>query len=107
MRKITVRLLKSRGACKEQIEKFKELFGSSVEPTEILCVKYRGVLDLVWAASNLLSEKRWQEYIKVVRATRLKSIDRDFSYNWFSKARAKAFATVWASQPERKRKSKG
>ena len=52
--KITARLLKFKGACKEQVEKFKELFPDGVEVTESLCVIHAQDFNWDWAAYNLL-----------------------------------------------------
>ena len=53
--KITIRLLKSKGACSEQLEKFKELFPKGVVLTEALCIKHANEFDWDWSAENLLT----------------------------------------------------
>ena len=60
--KITGRLLKSKGACADQVAKFAELFPNGVEPTEALCLAHAQVFDWRWASDNLLSASAWKAY---------------------------------------------
>ena len=52
--KITVKLLKAKGACAEQVAIFKTLFPNGVEPTEELCLAHAQTFGWDWAAANLL-----------------------------------------------------
>ena len=52
--KITVKLLKAKGACAEQVAIFKTLFPNGVEPTEALCLAHAQTFGWHWAAANLL-----------------------------------------------------
>ena len=60
--KITIRLLKSKGACKDQIEKFKTLFPKGVVLTEAVCMDLAQTLDWGWAAKMLLTPKALKLY---------------------------------------------
>ena len=64
--KITDRLLKSKGACADQVAKFAELFPNGVEPTEALCLTHAQVFDWSWAASNLLPAPAGKAYDEAV-----------------------------------------
>ena len=64
--KITLRNLKAKGACEEQVALFKETFGQSVEVTEETCDKaVKAGLDFNWASANLLSRTQLAEYDRV------------------------------------------
>ncbi len=67
MLKITSRLLRSKGACAEQVAVFKELGGDKKELTRALFLKHAGKFDLDWAANNLLSPTQKAEYERVAR----------------------------------------
>lgn len=72
MAKITTLQLGDKLACKEQIERFEDLFGEEVEVTLELCIKHATDFDWWWAAAHLLSSeqmalwsiKRREVYIK-------------------------------------------
>jgi hypothetical protein len=60
---VSVRLLRCKRACTEQVEKFKELFGAqTIDVTVELCVKHAQDFDWDWAADNLLPETLRAEY---------------------------------------------
>ena len=65
MNTITLKQLKERGACLEQMFLFKQLFGNEVEVTVKRCVKYYNKFDWVWVAACLLSNELWEEYEKI------------------------------------------
>ena len=54
--KVTVALLKRKGACATQAALFKELFPKGVEITEEVCVNVADKFNWSWAAEKLLSE---------------------------------------------------
>jgi hypothetical protein len=56
--------LVEKGACTQQVNLFRELFGESVTVTERRAVSVAGRFDLPWAASRLLSQTAWGEYQK-------------------------------------------
>jgi hypothetical protein len=62
MRKLTLKTLIAKGACKDQVELFKAAFGGRVDVTVALCVKHAGQFDWSWAARNLLSEAGRTDY---------------------------------------------
>ena len=62
-RTISARQLKALGACREQLDKFVELFGRDpVEVTVALCVEHSGVFEWGWAARDLLSPEAQAEH---------------------------------------------
>ena len=64
--KITLRNLKAKGACEEQVALFKETFGQSVEVTEETCDKaVKAGIDFNWASANLLSRTQLAEYQRI------------------------------------------
>ena len=63
--KVTVTLLKRKGACSEQVALFKELFPKGVEITEEVCVGVADKFNWNWAAENLLSVPAYAEYQRV------------------------------------------
>ena len=62
--KITKTMLKRKGACPKQLDKFIELFPKGTEVTEALCVEHAQTFDWSWAAGHLLSAPAWAEYDK-------------------------------------------
>ncbi len=61
--KITSRLLKSKGACADQIDLFKATFPKGAEPTLENCLKAASAgLDLDWVAGNLLGPEAYEVY---------------------------------------------
>jgi hypothetical protein len=59
---ITYDQLKALGACREQLMKFRRVFGDSVDVTEELAAKYAQEFDFDWASSNLLRAAAKEEY---------------------------------------------
>ena len=62
---ITLRQIDAKGACQDQRDKFKEIFGSQVEVTLDLCIKHAQDFDFNWAANHLLSSTARAEYARV------------------------------------------
>ena len=62
---ITLELLKTKGACAEQIDLFAQLFPEGVEPTEALAIKHSSAFDWRWASTKLLSVAAKAGYHKV------------------------------------------
>jgi hypothetical protein len=76
MTHITLAQLKKLGACTEQLQLFKKMFGDKVCVTEALAAELAQQFDFVWAANNLLDasalaeynkmrDLSWAEYVKV------------------------------------------
>ena len=59
---LTLKTLKSKNACREQVVLFRQLFGDSVVVTPELCVKHKNDFDFAWAAKNLLSKTAHDKY---------------------------------------------
>ena len=69
--KVTKTLLRRKGACDDQLDKFVELFPEGVVVTEALCVEHASVFSWDWAASHLLSPPARDEYERVIAAVRV------------------------------------
>ena len=68
---ITVRWLKARGACKDQLELFGRVFGQSAELTRTNAIRAAEAgLDLDWLAGQLLDAPLRAEYKRVTAAAR-------------------------------------
>ena len=87
-RKITARLLQSKGACANQVAKFRETFPRGVVPTVELAEQHASAFDWNWAAEHLLSPAAWAEY-KRVRASALAEYERVV---------ARAFVELWSKE---------
>src|ERR1700733_11541241 len=68
--KVTAKLLCKKGACREQVSKFQELFPEGVVVTEELCVKHSAVFSWNWAAQNLLPAPAEADYNKAMAPAR-------------------------------------
>ena len=64
-RLLTLAQLVAAGACEEQCTLFTELFGKSVDITEVLCLEHAAKFTWVWAGRNLLSRTAYDAYEKV------------------------------------------
>ena len=64
-KRITARLLESKGACADQVAKFHALWPRGVIPTEALALEHSGTFDFRWAVINLLSASALAEYKRV------------------------------------------
>ena len=61
--KITSSLLRSKGACADQLRLFDLLFPDGVEITEAVCLSVANRFDWDWAAVNLLSRTAVDAYL--------------------------------------------
>ena len=90
---ITLRQLDAKGACQDQRNKFKEIFGSQVEVTLDLCIKHAQDFDFNWAVNHLLSSTARAEYERVTASASLE-YTRVTAPAWAEDARVRASA--WA-----------
>jgi hypothetical protein len=60
---ITLEMLRQKHACRDQVARFKELFGDAVEVTVELAVKHAQDFAWDWAARSLLSAAGYSAYI--------------------------------------------
>ena len=60
--KVTADMLRAKGACPDQVARFVEITGGSVEITEALCIAHAEKFDWFWAARNLLPIPAWASY---------------------------------------------
>ena len=91
--KITAELLTRKGACKEQVDKFCDLFPEGVEPTRELCIAHANDFDWRWAAEHLLSASAAKAYEEAcapavkayneARASAAKAYDEALASAWF------------------------
>jgi hypothetical protein len=51
------------GACPDQVELFKSLFGTEVELTREAVVQYGAQFDLNWIAPKIMSEAQYADYL--------------------------------------------
>ena len=65
---ITAKQLESLGACADQVELFRHLFGERQKVTVALCRKYAANFDWDWAAANLLSAPALNAYEEAMAA---------------------------------------
>ena len=103
-KKITLRTLKDKGACREQRERFATLFPKGVEVTETLCIEHAAEFNWDWAARSLLTgpalvefervkASAWAEYDRTT-VSALAEYDRVVAPVWAEYVRARASA--WA-----------
>ena len=69
-------------ACKKGIDRFRELFGESVEITEDACAEYAADFDWTWAATHLLTGTQMAEYLRL----------HDLAFAEYLRLQARAFA---------------
>ena len=67
-KKITLRILKAKGACESQCERFAALFPKGVGVTEALCIKQADEFnwDWDWAAQHLLRAPASAKYERAI-----------------------------------------
>ena len=82
MVKITVELLTRKGACQDQVDKFRALYPEGVEPTRELCIAHASDFDWDWAAEHLLSAPAWKAYQEVAAPAR-KAYEEALAAAWF------------------------
>jgi len=91
--KVTSALLRRKGACRDQTDKFVALFPKGIEITEALCVQHAQVFNWDWAAENLLPKAARVEYERV-KASAWAEYDRVMASAWAEYDRVTAPA--WA-----------
>lgn len=106
MNYISIKHLKALRACKEQVDKFQEIFGSSVkfeslEEAQELAIKYAQEFDFYWIGAEVF-RKTYQEAVASLMkhyqdavAPLLKAYKEDC---------AKIFAKMWWELPESSKK---
>jgi hypothetical protein len=72
--KVTTALLRRKGACATQVDKFAALFPAGVEVTEALCIAHAPMFNWNWAARSLLRAPARKAYDKAC-ATAWKACD--------------------------------
>ena len=95
---INKELLEKHGACKNQLDKFVELFPDGVDATRELCLAHAQTFDFTWA-HYLLSRPGRKAYDEAI-APASKAYDEATAPAW--KAYNEAIAAAWfdASQME-------
>ena len=95
-KKITLRILKAKGACESQCERFATLFPKGVEVTEALCIKHADEFDWDWGAQHLLRAPAWSEY-EYVKAPASAEYERVVASAWaeYKRATASVFAKIY------------
>jgi hypothetical protein len=100
---LTLKQLKKAGACEDQCNLFKKLFGSEVRVTVSLAKKHCNKFDWEWVAENLLTDSAWTEYMSITDSawTEYKKIEwltecSKASLAW--EKYEKIAAPVWAKQ---------
>ena len=105
---ITAKQLESLGACADQVELFRHLFGARQKVTVALCRKYAANFDWNWAAASLLSPPArkayeeatapaWKAYEEAM-APALKAHEEARATAW--KAYEEATANAWKAYQE-------
>jgi hypothetical protein len=96
--KITAKMLEDKGACKDQIDIFREEWprGATVTKKNALRAVELG-LDIYWAAERFLTAAAWAEYEKVEAAARVE-YNKVTAAAWaeYKKVSAKVRAAAWA-----------
>lgn len=64
--KITADLLRSKGACNEQVALFAKLYPKGARVTVAACIKVADKFNWHWAANNLLSAPARAQYNKAL-----------------------------------------
>ena len=82
---LTYEMLRAKGACDQQADKFRALFPAGVVLTEALCVAHASDFDFGWAATNLLSATAREAYEQACATAR----------EVYKQARATAFFAGW------------
>lgn len=91
-KKITVRWLRSQGACEDQVKLFRHTFGDSAELSRAAASKaVVAGLDLDWLANRLLPATAWRPY-REARATAWRAYEGATATAWRAYEEAKATA---------------
>ena len=61
---ITMRQLRSLGACQEQLILFEQTFGSEIEITKKVVIEHGHKFDITWIAENILTSSQLETYEK-------------------------------------------
>jgi hypothetical protein len=98
--KVTTALLRRKGACATQVDKFAALFPAGVEVTEALCIAHAPMFNWNWAARNLLRATARKAYEEAC-ATARKAYEEACATAWKAYAEAcaparKAYAEAYA-----------
>jgi len=86
--KITARLLRSKGACDKQVQKFHALWPRGVRPTLELAAEHASTFDWSWAAQHLLSALASAEYNRVKAP----------AWAEYQRVKAQSFVTLWLGE---------
>jgi len=86
MKKITERMLWSRGACADQLDKFATMFPDGAVVTAENCEAVSSEFDWAWASNHLLNPSARAEYDRV-RASARAEHDRTCAPAWAEYAR--------------------
>ena len=78
---ISKELLEKHGACKDQLDKFVELFPDGVDATRELCLAHAQTFDFTWA-HYLLSRRAWKAYDEAT-ATARKAYNEAIAAAWY------------------------
>lgn len=79
---IDYKLLKEKNACQEQLDLFKKLFNDQPIPlTDKSIQKFSPILDVLWAAENLLSENDLLQFNQV-HITAEKEFEESSNTTW-------------------------
>ena len=105
---ITAKKLESLGACADQVELFRHLFGERQKVTVDLCRKYAANFDWDWAAASLLSPPAWKAY-EEAEATARKACREATANAWkaYQEATAAAFAKAAMEEQGRNLRQRG
>jgi hypothetical protein len=63
---ITYTQLRLAGACQEQRDLFRELFGDKVTLTKELCVKHAADFDWGWVVDILMTDEQSEKYYEII-----------------------------------------
>ncbi len=103
---LTADVLEQAGACREQLELFRERFPEGCIPTAALCRQYPD-FNYDWAAKKLLSPEKWAAYGATVAlhwaayrsavAPHLAAYQAARAPHWaaYEAARAETFGRLW------------
>ena len=89
---LTYEMLRAKGACADQADKFRDLFPAGVVLTEALCVAYAKEFEFECAARNLLSASARDAYYKACGTAR---DAYEEAYTTVQDACGKAIAVAW------------
>ena len=93
---LRLQTLIDKGACAEQVELFRKLYGDKVRVTQKLCVAVADKFSFDWAATKLLSASVWAEYERDMAPAEAE-YQRVKASAWaeYGRVRARAFAKCY------------